>query len=603
MAILGGSPLGLIGVLSTPSRDGMSTFNAGKSRNVNINKYNTGKATEGSSKAGMVSLFSGGSQIKAWANVGAVGTAKDTSGLKDDFKGTSRTSLHNNDVYDTSLLNIIEKLSSTSAALRPSDFAYLKNLGVYPNNRLIIARRFASPLQDNIIGKRILNPQSVMITWRPPDEDFFDISFSEEWEDAEADFTSILNSMGEDFLGKNAGGKAGAALGGIPLPGFTEQMQRTVLEKLGVLDELPKDANANTILPAGNPNIIKMAKKRKTIPQGSKGSGLKCTFQVKMVCEYEQKFISGIDPTIVWQDLLGNILRFGTSVSGSYGLSAGFAAKAKGWASNPQVMIDEFVGALTDIVGDVVDGVTKAIQDIKTSQESKKGTTKAVPKVDTGAALEALGDLKTELVSSLAATVLKYKHDIYGVINNLSGAPSTPWHVTLGNPLRPVFCSGDMLVEDVKLSTGADLAFNDLPSRVKVEFTMKNARPWGLQEIAAKFATGHIRSVNTIKDNSTLTPGQTLHNSPLEFPADPATENSVVNTESNGESSVSNTTAGDNNSNSGVTTENKTVEVINPEAGAGADVKAVITEGETNTQPPLTPEQIETLSSIRLPSF
>ena len=153
MAILGGSPLGLIGVLSTPSRDGMSTFNAGKSRNVNINKYNTGKATEGSSKAGMVSLFSGGSQIKAWANVGAVGTEKDTSGLKDDFKGTSRTSLHNNDVYDTSLLNIIEKLSSTSAALRPSDFAYLKNLGVYPNNRLIIARRFASPLQDNIIGK------------------------------------------------------------------------------------------------------------------------------------------------------------------------------------------------------------------------------------------------------------------------------------------------------------------------------------------------------------------------------------------------------------------------------------------------------------------
>lgn len=596
MAILGGSPLGLIGVLSTPSRDGMSTFNAGKSRNVNINKYNTGKATEGSSKAGMVSLFSGGSQIKAWANVGAVGTEKDTSGLKDDFKGTSRTSLHNNDVYDTSLLNIIEKLSSTSAALRPSDFAYLKNLGVYPNNRLIIARRFASPLTDNIIGKRILSPQSVMITWRPPDEDFFDISFSEEWEDAEADFTSILNSMGEDFLGKNAGGKAGAALGGIPLPGFTEQMQRTVLEKLGVLDELPKDANANSILPAGNPNIIKMAKKRKTIAQGQKGSGLKCVFQVKMVCEYEQKFISGIDPTIVWQDLLGNILRFGTSPSGKYGLSAGFAAKAKGWASNPQGMINEFVDALTGILDDVVDGVKQAIEDIKDPEAEK-------PKIDTDAALAVLGDLKTELVSSLAATVLKYKHDIFGVINNLSGAPSAPWHVTLGNPLRPVFCAGDMLVENVKLSTGADLAFNDLPSRVKVEFTMINARPWGLQEIAAKFATGHIRSVNTIKDNSTLTPGQTLHNSPLEFPADPATENSVVNTESNGESSVSNTTAGDNNSNSGVTTENKTVEVINPEAGAGADGKAVITDGETNTQPPLTPEQIEALSSIRLPSF
>jgi hypothetical protein len=36
-------------------------------------------------------------------------------------------------IYDTSLLNIIEKLANTEAALRPSDFAYLKDVGVYPN--------------------------------------------------------------------------------------------------------------------------------------------------------------------------------------------------------------------------------------------------------------------------------------------------------------------------------------------------------------------------------------------------------------------------------------------------------------------------------------
>ena len=40
MAILGGSPLGLIGVRSTPVRaTGMSTFNGGSSRNINVNKY------------------------------------------------------------------------------------------------------------------------------------------------------------------------------------------------------------------------------------------------------------------------------------------------------------------------------------------------------------------------------------------------------------------------------------------------------------------------------------------------------------------------------------------------------------------------------------
>ena len=40
MPVLGGSPLGLIGVKSGPTADGMSTFNGGKSRNLNVNLYN-----------------------------------------------------------------------------------------------------------------------------------------------------------------------------------------------------------------------------------------------------------------------------------------------------------------------------------------------------------------------------------------------------------------------------------------------------------------------------------------------------------------------------------------------------------------------------------
>jgi len=86
MAILGGSPLGLIGIKSTPSRDGMSTFNAGNSRNVNVNKYNTGKPNEGSAKGGMVSLFSGGNVVKAWGNIKAAGTEMDSTGLTDNSK-------------------------------------------------------------------------------------------------------------------------------------------------------------------------------------------------------------------------------------------------------------------------------------------------------------------------------------------------------------------------------------------------------------------------------------------------------------------------------------------------------------------------------------
>lgn len=594
MAILGGSPLGLIGVRSTPSRDGMSTFNGGKSRNVNINRYNSGKPNDGDVKSGMVSLFTGGSRVKAWPNIGTIGTDKDSTGLNDDYKGTTRSTLHNNDIYDTSVLNIIEKLAGTSAALRPSDFAYLKDLGVFPNNRLLIARRFSGPRPDNIFRKSTL-PLSVMMSWKPEGEDFFTISFGEHWEDSKADFTSILNSMGEDFMGKNVGGAVGGALGSIPLPGFTEQLQRSVLTKLGVL----KEGADNDILPAGNPNLIKIAKKRKTIPYGEAGSGLKCDFSVTMICVYEQKFISGIDPTIVWQDLLSTILKFGTSVSSDYGLSKTFGDKINSWARNPRQMVKDFAVALKDGLATVGEDLLNAINadyDEKIAAADGEKPEDVSPKEklekEKSAATGILSSLVKASAETISATVRKYEQEIRGVVGALTGAPTTPWHITIGNPLRPIFCAGDMLVEDVKLTTGPDLAFNDLPMRVTVEFTMKNARPWGLQEIASKFNTGNIRVVNTIRDFSSLTPEQTLFSNPLEYVGDATNE-----IQSNGNSGVSNNVAGNNNFNSGVTSENAQTEVINPDAGSGSAPDPTIKEG-TNTITPAQQQAINQANAI-----
>ena len=74
MAILGGSPLGLIGVKSTPVQaTGMYTFNGGNSRNINVNKYNTGRNPD-ESKKGTESLLSGRAVISPYGNIGLIGT-------------------------------------------------------------------------------------------------------------------------------------------------------------------------------------------------------------------------------------------------------------------------------------------------------------------------------------------------------------------------------------------------------------------------------------------------------------------------------------------------------------------------------------------------
>jgi hypothetical protein len=569
----------------------MSTFNGGKSRNFNINLYNSGKETDASKLAkaklgkndGMFSQFTGGALLKPWGNISKTGTSNDTTGLSNDYKGVSRTALHNNDVYDTSILNIIEKLSGTRGALRPSDFAYCKDLGVYPNNRLIIARRFSGAIDDNILQKG-RGPMAVLISWKKTDEDFIEIGFGEDWIDANADFTDVLNNIGKDFMGNKGGlGDAlGAAMGAIPLPGFSETLTRKVLENMGIY----REGAANEPLPAGNPNLIKQAKRRKTIDYGAAGSGLLCTFSIKMNCEYEQKFISGIDPTIAYMDILSNALRFGTSVSTDYGLSDDFARKLKKWVDNPKSLITDLVDAIKKGLNAAKDELVSVVEkaynkDIASMWDAKKEEKVKKDQGDSPNAdilakkkekesvvnnlRDGLETILDNIGSSLSKTVSKYQQEIYGIAAALSGVASTPWHVTVGNPLRPIFCSGDLYTTNVQLNLGSTLAFNDLPSNIKLDFTLTPARSWGLQEIMAKFNTGNIRTVNTVSDFSSGKDG---------YVYGVTSSNTQTNTGGAGGGGGTNTQTnpGDKNSSQTTTKENQKQQSVNsdPNSNEGA---------------------------------
>jgi hypothetical protein len=480
---LGGSPLGLIGLKSSPTVGGMSTFNGGDSRNVNVENYNK-------SRGG--TLFTGKRTLRAWPEIKMINGAPDYSGNNDvDYVNKTDTyiqkTLHNDMVYDTSVLNIIEQLSNTKAQLKPADFAYLKNIGVYPNNRLMIARRFSGPVADNIMYKKKQSEMSSLATlmsWVPETQDFLSIDFGESWTEADADFTGLLNSLGKDVSangsGGGFGGNMGSSLNAIPLPGFTEIFQRKLLEKLGLFDE-----GAGDNIPAGNPNLIKEAKQRKTVGYGSAGSGLTCNVNIKMTCEYELKYISGIDPTIVWMDLVGTIVRFGTSESTNYGLGKTASQKVIGWANNPNTLVTDFVLGMKKAIAGIIDSFSDLFSQSQTSEEPSESESKNF-----------LAKIANKAAYGL---VLKYRVKLIGIINALSGLPSTPWHITIGNPLRPTFCSGDMLTQSVTLKLGPTLAFNDLPISITADFNLTNARPWGLQEIMSKFNSGYLRTVDVQK--------------------------------------------------------------------------------------------------------
>ena len=523
MPVLGGSPLGLINVKST-TVNGMSTFNDGKSRNINVVNYNQGRDVypikdlgvnannEYSTpdiNEGTRSIFSGPGVIAPFGAVGKTGTPKDNDPAfnKGSYKGINRSQLHNDQVYDISLLNIIEQLSLTQGSVRSADFAYLKDVGVFPNNRLMIARRYASPHMDNIFdspGKETAGPLATLISWKPQNEDFLTISFGEEWVPAEADFKNVLNSLGNDFMGKSMGDRLGGAVAAVPLPGFTETLQRQVLQKLGVLED-----NDKVPLPSGNPNLIKEAKRRKTIGYEQAGSGLRCSVSIKFVCEWEQKFISGIDPTIVFQDILSKITTFATSRSSTYGMTERAYNNMAAYLGKGGVQ-----RLFSDVISAIAEGIKKVISNVKSlisglaSATSEKSSEADTLQQTLNTISGGTDSLSGKAFAILNRQIQKYRIEMLGIVRALSGLPSTPWHVTIGNPLRPTFCAGDMYMEsDLTLTLGSTLAFNDLPSTIKAEFTLVNARPWGLQEILAKFNAGSIRVSKTIKDENDMNSG------------------------------------------------------------------------------------------------
>jgi hypothetical protein len=419
----------------------------------------------------------------------------------------SKRAIHSDDIYDTSLSNIIKQTSEafyvkkdsgkyksfdpTSGGeifypllLKAADFAYLKNVGVYPNNRLIVCRRYDTPVGDDPL-QIAQNPNATLISWIPEGEDFVNLSVGEEWTQAKASFTDLFNEMGSDIMSKsfkdaNKGTGLGDMLGGglvaTPLPGFTEILQRRILQTITGSQSFQVD------IPSGTPNLIKEAKQRKLIGYDDEGSSLKGRISIKVKCEWEQKFISGIDPTNVWLDILALVLRFGSSPSVFY---IGSNANTKAIEDYIYRLSNDPIGAIKDLIKEVIEQIKKVAKDLLEKLKNP-------PNIGVE---DALGLIKNGVQLVLTGVVEKYKVRFIGVMKALTGDSSTPWHITVGNPLRPTFCSGDMLCEEVTITMGSNLAFNDLPASIKAEFTLTNARNLGIQEIIKKFNTGQFRTI------------------------------------------------------------------------------------------------------------
>ena len=467
MAIYTGSPLGIV---SDFFQGGESNAYSSYSQKLSIGNVTSKTEIESSD-----SFFSSGHKFirknSTESRLPNQDKPKPNVGLSiDPLSFGSPSIIHDSDIYDISTTNIVKILSGyDTMKLKTSDFVYCRDYGVYPNNRMVVCRRFPNPIGDDLTVSNLPSPNVSLVSWFSDQENPISFEFGEKWIESDPSLKKVLNDIGKDVLTKGVGDNASRFVDAVPLPGITELMQREILQKLGIIS-----ADAS-VIPSGDPNLIIEAKQRALTSVESGGSGLKGKFSIKVKCSWEQKFISGVDPTFIYYDILRTILEFGGSESTFF--------LGKNGVINGQ---DDIQGGLSKLqnnplgfVSDYIQAIINSIEEFSKNliNESSSG----VP----------------PLIKLLPETIAKkYKIPLLGIVSSLTGAPSGFWHITVGNPMRPTLCSGDMICEGVSVSLGPSLSFNDLPSTISCEFTMESARNLGIDEIFTKLSSGYLRVVD-----------------------------------------------------------------------------------------------------------
>lgn len=453
-------------------------------------------------------------------------------GKNGDIKNYIKQKIYDTDVDDMNpYVSLIKdtKYNNMSKKLKASHFTYLRDLGVYPINRLIVLRRYPEgvAVYDDL-EKIGAEPISTVIGWLREDAEIFNISFNENWGTSNKYLHEIIN----DILNNEF--KMGGMENIVPMPGFTQGLLFGFFEKLGLSEK-----GSMYDIPFGDPNLLREAATRDYQQQG-----LLSNMNISFETTYEQKFIGNYDPATAMLDILRNLTAMGTSNTRYlFKMEKGGiledllnATQGKGnnialWSDVITKIITKFTEAVSETVAAIALNMTSqekskydeeqakknAEQAKKNAEESKKTkvnksdeskevkeTTKKSEAEEANDAANAFNNKLTSLLESegvmgamlknvLASTFAKHRWPIRGSIGAMTGIPTAPWHITVGNPYSPIISAGNMIVDKIEVSSKGEMGFNDLPLQITAKISIKFGRNLGKQEIDSLFNNGYRR--------------------------------------------------------------------------------------------------------------
>jgi hypothetical protein len=387
------------------------------------------------------------------------------------------------DQHDTTVLSLIKWSNGYFGGngipmmrFNAADFAYCKDLDKYPNNRLVVLRRFAGPIGNQLFGPFGPTPISTIVTWFPPEDGGggsklpFAISFNEIWEPFSKDIFTVLKETIQSLK---------LPVGDItPNHPVFKTLQVSLMRKLGIT---PLDVEGYF----GNPNVISSTMAR-PVANGA-GDGLQSEINFTIESAYEFRYVNGVDPATIMLDIIGNICKMGTS-DAVFQFTGAFGSGVMSVVN--RLMNGDIMSLINDIIQAVITAITTLIKDVINSIK------------EFATAIAAGGDVGTALLNGFMTTFGKLyfqgvlaekKPQIMAAVAGATGQPVGAWHVMVGNPKKPIISCGNLVIQGVTLELGNELGFDDWPTTIYATFTLKSARALGSSDIESIYNAGQQR--------------------------------------------------------------------------------------------------------------
>ena len=407
-----------------------------------------------------------------------------------NYLGNSQTNeyepviVNNEQVSDIALSSIIDWTTKhhKSMALLPKHFAYLKNFGSYPANRLIVLRRFAGPAPHNLF-KSNAKPISTLVGFYDFENIPVKISFNEKWKQFDGTFLEVIQDIiGIKFDSIPGVGDVFSKVGQSPLG---QDLMYMIGQKLGII--------SGGSMPYGDPNLIHDAAIRDVSGEGL-STGLESNIDIDFETTFTMKEILGINAKAAMLDIMANITKMGTSnarfLAGNSKTLAGIFNSLKN--GDISELIGKFTEALTEMVDSLSDKLAKTVEQVKKLTDKDKGNE----------AISAVASATADLLTDVGVAIIKnrfsrYKWKLIGAVSAMTGSHTAPWHISIGNPKFPWFVCGNLVAESTEIIPGGELGYNDMFTEVTVKMKLRSGRAMGGSEIQQLFNAGVGRIYDT----------------------------------------------------------------------------------------------------------